>query len=52
MSLLSDTVERVLHRLVSEDAVEIAPGREAAVLDHCVQPLQETSWWTPWPRRF
>jgi hypothetical protein len=39
VSLLSDTVERVVHRLVTEDAVEISPGREAAVLAHCVQYL-------------
>ncbi len=41
MSLLTDTVERVLHRLLAEDAVEIAPGREAAVLAHCIQALTE-----------
>lgn len=41
MSLLADTVERVLHRLVSEGAVDIAPGREAAVLAHCIQCLAE-----------
>ena len=39
MSLLSDTVGHVLHRLVAEGAVEIAPGREDAVLAHCIDFL-------------
>ena len=43
MSLLNDTVERVLHRLVAEEAIEIASGREAAVLAHCIKCLTVAS---------
>ena len=42
MSLLSDTVEVVLARLIAEEAVEIAPGSEGRILQHCVAELSNT----------
>jgi hypothetical protein len=43
VSLLNDTVEHVLNRLIAEEAVEIATGREAAVLAHCIKFLSGAS---------
>ena len=42
MSLLADTVEKVINRLLREEGLEINPGCEAQVLAHCVSFLSES----------